>query len=124
MSPAIPDLALAAVEGVMDLPGEVMYHLLYHTGLPQWSAYPIWWFLAGLTGVVIFRFIAEGPANPFGNEEEQKAFWFIFIAGPFSLGFAGYAAYQNVDKGLISATLFVARPERMYWSRFGKRDAK
>ncbi len=119
MNEAIPNLALATVEGVMDLPGEVMYHLLHHAGLPQWSAYPIWWFLAGLIGVVIFRFIAEGPTNPFGNEEEQKAFWLIFISGPFGLLFAFVAACESVTEAVRP----VVSPDiRTYWSRFGERS--
>lgn len=52
----------------------MMYYIILH--------FPI-----GLLGVLIYRFLAEGPANPFGEARiERDMFWIIL-----SFGLAGFA---------------------------------
>lgn len=50
------------------------------------TIYLLIWFICGLLGTAVYKFLAGGPANPFGKEKiEQEMFWLITIMGP--LGF-------------------------------------
>jgi hypothetical protein len=41
--------------------------------------------MSGLVGVLIYRFIAGGPANPFGEHIERQMFYTVLMFGPIGL---------------------------------------
>ena len=52
--------------------------------ISAFTTYLVAWFICGLMGVLIYKFLAEGPANPFSREKyEREMFWFITLTGPF-----------------------------------------
>jgi hypothetical protein len=51
----------------------------------------------GLLGALIHRYIAEGPANPFGGAQvERETFWLIFLTGLVGLAMSLISAGDNL----------------------------
>ncbi len=47
------------------------------------TTYLVAWLICGLLGALIYKFLAEGPANPFAEDKyEQEMFWVITLTGP------------------------------------------
>jgi hypothetical protein len=70
---------------------DTMSHLQNLQNLFDWLqlnhavGYVLLWLICGLCGVAIYRFIAGGPCNPFGEWIERRMFWTVFLFGPLSL---------------------------------------
>ena len=85
-----------------------LFHILLdiHTGIENLAkkthvdtptVYLILHFSLGLLGVSIYRYIAEGPANPFkGAGIERDMFWFILFTGLAGLIMSVIAAGDNL----------------------------
>lgn len=39
------------------------------------------WIICGLLSVVIYKYLTEGPANPFGEDVEREMFWYFTLLG-------------------------------------------
>ena len=54
--------------------------------LSLFTTYIIPYIICGLLGVLVYKYMTHGPANPFGDERiEQVMFWGFIILGPFGL---------------------------------------